>query len=92
MTGELEFERHGGEQQAEPVEIPHQELSPEALRGIAEAFVLREGTDYGERECPFDVKVEQVLRQVRSGEARILFDPGSETVDIQVVGPGRRGS
>jgi uncharacterized protein YheU (UPF0270 family) len=92
MTQELEYERdsgEAGEQQADPIEIPYAELSPEALRGVAEAFVLREGTDYGERECPFDVKVEQVLRQVRDREARIVFDPGSETVDIQMVGPGR---
>jgi len=27
--------------------IPHQTLSPEALQGIIEAFVTREGTDYG---------------------------------------------
>ena len=70
---------------AEPVIIPYTELSEEALRGVLEAFVLREGTEYGERDVPLDQKVAQVARQLRRGEARIVFDPGSETVDIVVV-------
>ena len=32
------------------VPIPYQELSAEALRGVIESFVLREGTDYGQHE------------------------------------------
>jgi uncharacterized protein len=28
--------------------IPHRMLSPEALRGVIEAFITREGTDYGQ--------------------------------------------
>ncbi len=35
---------------AEPLAVPHAQLSPAALRGLIEAFVLREGTDYGARE------------------------------------------
>lgn len=72
-----------------PVPIPHTELSKEALRGVVEAFVLREGTDYGDREVAHETKVLQVLRQLERGEAEILFDPVSETVDI-VVRQGRR--
>ena len=44
-----------------PVAVPHGELSAEALRGVIESFVLREGTDYGERDVPFDTKVAQVM-------------------------------
>ena len=68
-----------------PVEVPPGDLSPEALRGVVESFVLREGTDYGERDVPFEVKVEQVLRQLQRGEARVLYDPVSESVDIVVA-------
>ena len=46
--------------------IPIQELSAETLRNIAESFVLREGTDYGDVEMSFDDKVEQVLANLRS--------------------------
>ena len=73
-----------GERSApEPIEIPHGELSPAALRGVVEAFVLREGTDYGLHELSLEQKVAHVLRQLHSGEARIWFDPVSQSVDIR---------
>jgi uncharacterized protein len=67
---------------AEPVEVPWQALSAEALRGVAEAFVLREGTDYGAREFSHTEKVQQVLAGLERGEARILFDPVTQTVTL----------
>ena len=73
----------------EPIVIPHTELSAEALRSVVESFVLREGTDYGEREISLDQKVAQVLRQLERGEARIIFDAKLETVDIVVSRPIR---
>ena len=66
------------------VEVPHEQLSPEALRGVIESFVLREGTEYGERDVSLDTKITQVLRQIERGEAQILFDPNSETIDVIV--------
>lgn len=72
-----------------PVAIPHTEVSPEALRGVIESFVLREGTDYGERDVPLESKVTQVLGQLERGEAQILFDPLTESIDIVVT--GKRG-
>jgi uncharacterized protein YheU (UPF0270 family) len=70
-----------------PIEVPHAQLSADALRGVVEAFVLREGTDYGERDVEHDTKVGQVMRQLERGEAKILFDPVTETVDIVVTRP-----
>jgi uncharacterized protein len=69
-------------QRPEPIVIPYRELSEAALRGVLESFVLREGTDYGEREVSLDRKVAQVLRQLERGEAQIVFDPVVESVDI----------
>lgn len=71
----------------EPVVIPHRELSAEALRGVLESFVLREGTDYGEREVSLDQKVAQVLRQLERGEAQIVFDTVLESIDIVASKP-----
>lgn len=68
-----------------PVEVPHAELSPDALRGVIDAFVLREGTDYGERDVAHETKTAQVLRQLERGEAKILFDPVTASVDIVVT-------
>jgi uncharacterized protein YheU (UPF0270 family) len=67
------------------VEIPYRELTAQALRGVIEAFVLREGTDYGERECSLEEKVAQVRAQIERGAARILFDPETRTVTLEVV-------
>jgi uncharacterized protein len=72
------------------VVIPYAELSEDALRGVLESFVLREGTEYGERDVSLDQKVAQVARQLQRGEAQIVFDPGTETIDIMVVKPGGR--
>jgi uncharacterized protein YheU (UPF0270 family) len=79
----------GGREGGEPVVVPYTELSEGALRGVLESFVLREGTEYGERDFSLDQKVAHVLRQLERGEARIVFDPGSETVDV-VVSRGAR--
>ena len=72
------------------MEIPHRELSEEALRGVVESFVLREGTDYGQRDYSLDEKVAAVMRQLDRGEAVIVFDPETATVDIVAATPSRR--
>ncbi len=74
-----------GEEDPPPVVVPLGELSPAALRGLVESFVLREGTDYGTRDVSLEDKVAQVLRQLERGEARIMFDPASESITIVVV-------
>jgi uncharacterized protein YheU (UPF0270 family) len=71
----------------EPVFVPHTELSPEALRSVIESFVLREGTDYGEREFSLDEKLAHVHRQLERGEAQIVFYPNTETIDIIPLQP-----
>ena len=73
----------------DPVRVPVQYLSPELLRKVVEAFVLREGTDYGARERTLDEKVADVIRQLNDGSADIVYDPESQSVDI-VPGESRR--
>ena len=73
------------------VVVPHRELSAQALRGVIESFVLREGTDYGEREVPLESKVAHVMRQLERGEAQVLFDPDSQSVHIAPVPRSRGG-
>jgi uncharacterized protein len=71
-----------------PVEIPHKELALATLRAVVESFVLREGTDYGAQDAPFERKVADVMRQLERREAAILYDPQSDSVDIVVRRPG----
>lgn len=73
------------EEDLTPVAVPHTELSPDALRGVIESFVLREGTEYGEREFTLDEKLTHVLHRLERGEAQIMFDPQSNSVDIVVT-------
>lgn len=66
----------------EPVVVPHTELAADLLHAVVESFVLREGTDYGEKEISLEAKVARVMAQLKRGEAKILFDPESESITI----------
>lgn len=70
---------------AEPVEIDPSLLTPGALLAVIEQFVLREGTDYGPVEATLDSKVADVRRQLERGEARIVYDPVTESVTLVPV-------
>jgi len=66
----------------EIIKIPYEKLSPEALKGLIEEFATRDGTDYGESEVSLERKAQQIMRQLQSGSAVIVFDPDSETCNI----------
>ena len=67
---------------ARPIEIPSSAVSPEALSGIIDNFILREGTDYGVQEITLDKKREQIQRQLNQGKIVIVFDPATESVTL----------
>jgi len=62
--------------------IPPEKLTVESIRGIAEAFIVRQGTDYGEKELSLEQKVQQLLPQLLSGEVLIVYDEASESVNL----------
>ena len=62
--------------------IPWQDLAPETLDSLIESFVLREGTDYGEHERSLEQKVADVRRQLKNGEAVLVWSELHETVNI----------
>ena len=68
---------------SEGIEIPWRSLSPAALTGLVEAFVLQEGTDYGHSEYSLEEKVASVRTQLSFGKAYISFDPDTETAVIK---------
>jgi hypothetical protein len=77
---------HGDETEPTgPVEVPAEDLAPETLRALIEAFVNREGTDYGAVERTLEQKVADVRRQLERGEARIVFDPATQSVTLLPV-------
>jgi uncharacterized protein len=62
--------------------IPYGKLSKEALHGVIEEFVTRDGTDYGLVEIDLEQKMSSVLRQLEKGEAFIVYDEATMTTNI----------
>lgn len=65
-----------------PLEVPRDILSAEALQGVIDAFILREGTDYGAHEVSLVMKRQQIERQIEKAEIKIVFDPATESVTL----------
>jgi uncharacterized protein len=67
------------------VEIPFQQLTNDALQGVIDDFILREGTDYGTQEASLEKKREDILRQLKNGKAKIVFEPETESITLLPV-------
>jgi hypothetical protein len=67
---------------AETMIVPAEAIPADTLENLIEEFVTRDGTDYGEQEVPLQTRVEQVRRQLVSGDAVVWFDATTETVSI----------
>ena len=65
--------------------IPPEHLSADALNGVIEAFIAREGTDYGEVELSFAEKIEQVRKQLQRGDAVVVFDVITESCTLMTL-------
>ena len=65
--------------------IPHQQLSPEALRAVVEEVVTRDGTDHSSVKH----RIELVLRQLNVGGVELHFEPETETCNILPLNEGR---
>lgn len=64
------------------IEIPWQQLSDDALDGLLEEFVTRDGTDYGEQETSLQSRKAQVKALLQKGGAVILFSEESAQCNI----------
>jgi len=71
------------------VEVPYASLEPATLRAVVEEFITRAATDYGAHEKTLEEKIADVMRQLRRGEAAVVFDSQTNTVNI-VRTPARR--
>ena len=64
------------------IRIPWEELSDDALNGVIEEFVTREGTEYGAAEVLLSEKCRQVRRQLERGEVVVTWDGRTGTCSI----------
>jgi len=65
--------------------IPHRQLSTEALSGLIEEFVTRDGTDSGYTRGSLAENVAMVRRQLDAGQAVVAFDNLTKTCNIVSV-------
>ncbi len=66
----------------EGVEVPIDRINSDTLRNLVTEFVTREWSDLADSGFSLETKVEQVLLQLRKGEAKVVFDLLSETCNI----------
>ena len=64
------------------VVVPLDKISDEALHGLINEFILREGTDYGAREFTLIEKHAQIKKQLASGHILIVFETVEQTASI----------
>jgi len=69
-------------QHEEGIEIPVERIDPETLLNMIGEFVTREWTEWGDSGCSHDDKVAQVLRQLQSHTAKVVYDVTTETWNI----------
>ncbi len=62
--------------------IPFSQLSEEALQGVIEEFITREGTDYGDLDISFAQKCQQVRQQLTLGSVVIVYDAALESINL----------
>lgn len=60
-------------------------LSDDALDGVIEEYVTREGTEYGAEEVPLERKCAQVRAQLERGEAFITWNEDTGTCSIVTI-------
>ena len=62
--------------------VAPEHISQDALYGLIEEFITREGTDYGEYEVALADKVQQVRQQLLKGDIVIVFDAATESINL----------
>ena len=75
-------QKHSKTADEEGVEVPSEQLNPDTLRQMIQEFVSRDGADWDQVGCTLDDKVEQVLRQLKTGRAKIVFDLKTQTANL----------
>jgi hypothetical protein len=62
--------------------VPYERLSQEALRGLIEEFVTRDGSDTGYTDGSLEDNVRMVMRQLKMGAVLIVYDETTQTANI----------
>lgn len=63
--------------------IPWQTLEESTLNNLLDSFILREGTDYGEKELTLAEKRARLLAQLQADKVVIVWSELHESIDIK---------
>ncbi|MDA8962678.1 YheU family protein [Pseudomonadales bacterium] len=66
----------------DPLQIPYEQLSEQALTGVLEEYITREGTDYGMVERGVESQLDKARALLKSGKVIIVFDEVHERCQI----------
>lgn len=64
------------------VEVPFRYLHPDTLRNVISEFVTRDWEEMGSTSYTLEQKIDQVMAQLKSGKARLMFDLESNSCNI----------
>jgi uncharacterized protein YheU (UPF0270 family) len=84
MLREFVSQKKPAGQHENGIEVPYERINPDTLRKMIQEFVTRDGADWGEAGCTLEDKVEEVLQQLKSRKAKVVFDLASQTANIVV--------
>ena len=72
-------DEQGKQPEEEGIEIPLDRINPDTLRNMLSEFVTRE---WANEESSLEIRIEQVLRQLREHKAKVMYDFRTETWNI----------
>lgn len=64
------------------VVVPLEKISKDALSGLIDEFILREGTDYGRNEVSLEEKQAQIRKQLEKGDTQVVFDLKEQSASL----------
>ena len=75
------------------VVVPLDRINPDTLKKMVEEFVTREWSELSDVDHTLEDKIGQVLRQLKDGRIKVVYDLTSETCNLvpadSVPPPGR---
>jgi uncharacterized protein YheU (UPF0270 family) len=76
------LQKHAKAADEQGVDIPCDQLDADTLHRMIQEFVSRDGADWDQVGCTLEDKVEQVLCQLKNGQAKVVFDLKSQTANL----------
>lgn len=62
--------------------IPYQSIPIETLENLLKEHVYREGTNYGEHEVSIETQIDQLKKQLQSGDIVLAYSEIHESVNL----------